>query len=248
MRYFIRLAYNGKNYYGWQIQPRQISVQQTLEESISTILRKEIKLMGAGRTDTGVHAKSMFAHFDSDEEIPADLAHRLNRLLPRDISVYEILRVNDEAHARFDALERTYNYHVNIGKDPFLRDFSWEIHFSLDVDKMNQAAKLLLGKQDFSSFAKIHTDVKTHICEVKFAQWQQNDKLFKFTITADRFLRNMVRSVVATLIDVGLGKISIDEFGGIIEKKDRKFASGSAPAQGLFLAEVVYPKSIFINE
>lgn len=248
MRYFLEFAYNGQNYFGWQKQPKQISVQEVLENSLSTILRQSIAITGAGRTDTGVHARQMFAHFDRDEELPKDLVHRLNAFLPKDISVYKIHRVTDEAHARFDALERTYHYFVQIEKDPFNFDFAWQIRHEPDLDKMNQGAELLLGKQDFSSFAKLHTDVKTHICEVNFAKWERCGSELKFTITADRFLRNMVRSIVGTLIEVGKGKINLDEFNNIIAQKDRSFASGSAPAQGLYLTEVVYPKNLFINE
>lgn len=248
MRYFIKLAYKGKNYFGWQIQPRQKSVQQTVEESISTILRQEIKLVGAGRTDTGVHSKIMFAHFDFDKTLPKDLAHRMNQFLPKDIVIYEILKVKDDAHARFDALSRTYHYLIRIGKDPFDYDYSWQIHQPLDIEKMNLAAEFLLGKQDFSSFAKIHTDVKTHICDVKLAEWKKTNEGLLFVITADRFLRNMVRSIVGTLVDVGRNKLSLEEFKHIIDKRDRKFASGSAPACGLYLADVEYPNSIFVNE
>jgi len=248
VRYFLEFSYNGQNYFGWQKQPKQISVQEVLEKSLSTLLRHKIDLTGAGRTDTGVHAKQMFAHFDFEEILPEDLIHRLNSFLPKDITVYHIHKVNDDAHARFDATHRTYHYFVQCGKDPFNFDYTWQIRYDLDIDKMNEAAKSLIGKQDFSSFAKIHTDVKTHICDVKFVQWERNGSELKFTITADRFLRNMVRSIVGTLADVGKSKINLEEFNHIIAQKDRSFASGSAPAQGLYLVEVVYLKSIFINE
>ncbi len=248
MRYFLEFSYNGKNYFGWQRQPKQTSVQEVLEKALSTLLRQPIDIIGAGRTDTGVHAKQMFAHFDFEEILPDDLVHRLNSFLPKDIVIHKIHRVTNDAHARFDATDRTYHYFVQIGKNPFNFDSAWQIHYELDLDKMNDAAQLLLGKQDFSSFAKLHTDVKTHICNVKFANWKQNGNELKFTITADRFLRNMVRSVVGTLSDVGKGKINLEEFNNIIAQKDRSFASGSAPAHGLYLAEVVYPKSVFVNE
>lgn len=248
MRYFIELAYNGKNYFGWQIQPKQISVQEVLEKALSVLLRKDISITGAGRTDTGVHAKKMFAHFDLEGKLPEDLVHRLNSYLPKDIVIYKIHPMTDEAHARFDATERTYHYFVQTGKDPFNYDFAWQIHFELDMEKMNLAAQMLLGKKDFSSFAKIHTDVKTHICEVKFAQWESFGRELRFTITADRFLRNMVRAIVGTLVDVGKGKISLEEFNILIAQKDRSFASGSAPAHGLYLVDVKYPKRIFIDE
>lgn len=248
MRYFIELSYNGKNYFGWQKQPKQISVQEVLEKALSTMLRQTISITGAGRTDTGVHAREMFAHFDFEEKLPDDLVHRLNSFLPKDIAVYKIYRVNENAHARFDALERTYHYFVRIGKDPFDFDYAWQIHQELDMEKMNEAAGFLIGKKDFSSFAKLHTDVKTHICDVKFALWERNGNELKFTITADRFLRNMVRAVTGTLVDVGKGKINPEEFNSIIAQKDRSFASGSAPAHGLYLARVVYPKSIYLDE
>lgn len=248
LHYFLEFAYNGQNYFGWQKQPEQISIQEVLENALSIILRRNITLTGAGRTDSGVHAQQMFAHFDCEENLPEDLIHRLNSFLPKDIVVFKTLPVKPEAHARFDALERTYHYFIQIGKNPFNFGSTWQIHQELDVRKMNEAARSLLGKQDFSSFAKLHTDVKTHICEVKLAQWEQNANQLKFSITADRFLRNMVRSIVGTLVDVGKGKIDLTEFNNIIAQKDRSFASGSAPAQGLFLAEVVYPKTLFFNE
>src|SRR5690606_10617486 len=247
-RFFLELAYNGKNYFGWQRQPKQISVQEVLEKAVSTLLRTKIEVTGAGRTDTGVHALKMFAHFDFEEVVPEDLVHRLNSFLPKDIVIYKIHQMSPSAHARFDASDRTYHYLVRIGKNPFDFDFAWQIRMDLDLVKMNLASQLLLGKKDFSSFAKLHTDVKTHICEVKFARWEMLDSELKFTITADRFLRNMVRAIVGTLVDVGKGKISLEEFNNIIAQKDRSFASGSAPAQGLYLADVVYPKSLFIHE
>jgi len=248
LRYFIKLAYKGKNYFGWQIQPEQESVQEKIEEALSTILRQPQKIIGAGRTDSGVHAKRMFAHFDFENLLPADLVHRLNQYLPKDIAVDEILRVIDAAHARFDAMNRTYHYHIHTSKNPFLTDFSWYLHQIPEIDKMNTAAKFLIGKQDFSSFAKTHTDVKTHICDVKLAEWKKTNEGLLFVITADRFLRNMVRSIVGTLVDVGRNKLSLEEFKHIIDKRDRKFASGSAPACGLYLADVEYPNSIFVNE
>lgn len=248
MRYFLEFAYNGQNYFGWQRQPKQISVQEVLEKTLSTILRKNIDITGAGRTDTGVHAKQMFAHFDFENDLTDDLVYRLNAFLPKDIAIHRILKVKPDAHARFDATARTYHYFLHVGKDPFSFDHVWQIRYEPDLVKMNEAAKLLLGSQDFSSFAKLHTDVKTHICDVKFAEWTNDGNNLKFSITADRFLRNMVRSVVGTLVDVGKGKIGFGEFNNIIAQKDRSFASGSAPARGLYLAEVVYPKSIFIDE
>lgn len=248
MRYFIKLSYSGKDYFGWQRQPKQITVQEVVEKAISTLLRQRIGIMGAGRTDTGVHAINMYAHFEYGEALPDNLIHKMNSFLPKDIMIQSIFPMIDGAHARFDATERTYHYFVQLGKNPFNFDSTWQLSVDLDVEQMNAAAQLLLGKQDFSSFAKTHTDVKTHICEVKTAIWEQNGTEFKFTITADRFLRNMVRAIVGTLIAVGRGKINLEEFADIIAKKDRSFAGGSAPAQGLYLAEVKYPKSIFLDE
>lgn len=247
MRYFLEFSYNGKNYFGWQRQPKQISIQEILENALFTLLRQPVALTGAGRTDTGVHAMQMFAHFDYENDLPADLAHRLNSFLPHDIAVRKIHKMQPLAHARFDAVERTYLYIVETEKSPFSVDFAWQIYFNIDLQKMNEAAKSLIGKKDFSSFAKLHTDVKTHICDVKYARWEQIGNELKFTITADRFLRNMVRAITGTLVDVGKGKISLEEFNNIIEQKDRSFASGSAPAQGLYLADVVYPKSIYLK-
>jgi len=241
----LELAYNGQNYFGWQKQPKQISVQEVLEKALSTLLRQPIDIVGAGRTDTGVHAKKMFAHFNFENELPQDLVHRLNAFLPKDLTIYKIHEMQAEAHARFDATDRTYHYFVQVGKDPFNYDFAWQIRHELNVDLMNEAAQKLLGTQDFSSFAKIHTDIKTHICTVKFAHWERQGNQLKFTITADRFLRNMVRAIVGTLVEVGKGKIDLKQFNEIIAQKDRSFASGSAPAQGLYLVDVVYPENIF---
>lgn len=219
-----------------------------LEKALSTLLRTPISLLGAGRTDTGVHAINMYAHFDFQAEFPENFIYRLNAFLPKDIVILDILPIQKDAHARFDAIERTYHYFVQIGKNPFNFDTAWQIRTDLNIELMNQAAQALIGTQDFSSFAKLHTDVKTHICTVKFATWQKNDDKLQFTITADRFLRNMVRAIVGTLVDVGLEKINFNQFQHIIEQKDRSFASGSAPAHGLYLFDVQYPKTIFIHE
>lgn len=248
LRYFIKLSYHGKAYFGWQIQPNQISVQEVLEEKLSTLLRKPIKIVGAGRTDTGVHALNMFAHFDCEDNLSDEFVYKMNAFLPKDIVVNELFLVTDEAHARFDATERTYHYFIQIGKNPFNVDSTWQLKNELDINVMNAAAEKLLGTKDFSSFAKLNTDVKTHICDVKFAKWERKDDVLKFIIIADRFLRNMIRAIVGTLVEVGKGKLNLEDFNQIIEQKDRSFAAGSAPAQGLFLAEVKYPKSIFLNE
>ena len=242
MRYFIHLAYNGTAYHGWQIQPNAASVQETLNKAFSVLLRSEINLMGAGRTDTGVHAKEMFAHFDFETsfDIP-NLVHKVNSFLPKDIVIYNIIPVHDEAHTRFDATKRTYEYHIHQFKNPFLDELSWYFHQSLDVDMMNKAAQQLLNYTDFECFSKVNTDVNTFDCTIFEAHWKrnENDQLV-FTISANRFLRNMVRSIVGTLVNVGLQKISLDDFTKIIESKNREKAGFSVPAHGLYLTKVDY--------
>jgi len=249
LRYFLELAYNGKNYFGYQIQPNQISVQEVIEDRLSKILRKQISIVAAGRTDTGVHAKRMFVHFDYEEELTAEIIKKLNSFLPKDIAVYHLFLMDEEAHARFDATSRSYNYYISPFKDPFSYESAWIFNRELDVDKMNNAAKLLIKQGDFGSFAKLHTDVKTNICDVREAFWRKNENnQLVFQITADRFLRNMVRAIVGTLVEVGLGKISIQEFNDIIEQKNRSSAGASAPAHGLYLVDVQYSKELFKNE
>ncbi|OWK74392.1 tRNA pseudouridine(38-40) synthase TruA [Flavobacteriaceae bacterium JJC] len=241
MRYFIEFSYNGKNYFGYQIQPREISVQQELEKALSTLLRQEIKTTGAGRTDTGVHAKKMFAHFDTESAPDQNLVYKLNSFLPDDISVKRIFEVKDDLHARFDAAYRTYEYYISSEKNPFTQDSSWQMwRRKLDIDLMNEACKILFEYEDFTSFAKLHTDNKTNNCKIYKAFWEQNGAELKFTISADRFLRNMVRAVVGTMVEIGNGKIKPEELRKIIEKKDRNSAGTSAPAQGLFLVDVGY--------
>jgi len=241
LRYFIKLAYNGTHYHGWQYQPNAASVQENLNKAFSVLLNAPINLMGAGRTDTGVHAKEMYAHFDFDTpfDIP-NLVHKLNSFLPKDIVIYAIFPVHDEAHTRFDAKKRTYEYHINTHKDPFSQELSWYFHHKLDVDLMNTAARLLLDHTNFQSFSKVNTDVNTFNCKIMEAHWVQNNDRLIFTISADRFLRNMVRAIVGTLVNVGLHKISPKEFNAIIESKDRNKAGFSVPAHGLYLTEIVY--------
>lgn len=243
MRYFIRLAYNGAPFHGWQIQPHDNSVQEVLEQALGTVLRMPVAVTGAGRTDTGVNARTMYAHFDVDAPI-ADvdgLCRSLNGLLGRDVAVYAIFPVADDAHARFDATSRTYKYFLHTAKSPFLYPLSWECHFDLDFDLMNEAAKHLLHYTDFTSFSKLHTDVKTNNCRVTHARWERVGEQWVFTITADRFLRNMVRAVVGTLVEVGRHRISVDEFCRIIEAKDRCEAGNSMPGNALFLWDITYP-------
>ena len=241
MRYFIKFSYNGTNYHGWQSQPNAVTVQETLSKAVSTILNSQIELMGAGRTDTGVHAKIMYAHFDTEAPIQVEnVVHKLNSFLPKDIAIYDIILVDDQAHARFDAKKRTYEYHIHNTKDPFLTDLSWYYNAKLDTNAMNEAAKLLLFHTDFECFSKVNTDVNTFNCKVTLAQWVQVENKLIFTISADRFLRNMVRAIVGTLINVGLHKITIDQFKSILESKNRSEAGFSVPAHGLYLTEVVY--------
>ncbi len=249
-RYFIYLAYDGANYHGWQIQPNGISVQECLMKALATFLRREIEVIGAGRTDAGVHATLMVAHFDFegdalDVELVAD---KLNRLLPPDISVYQVRRVKSDAHARFDATARTYKYYITTSKNPFNRQYRCRIHGNLDFKRMNEAAQELFGYSDFTSFSKLHTDVRTNICRITMAEWAQVDEVtWVFTIRADRFLRNMVRAIVGTLLEVGRGKMTVQDFKQVIELQDRGKAGTSAPGQALFLVNVEYPENLFID-
>jgi tRNA pseudouridine38-40 synthase len=241
LRYFIKLAYNGTPYHGWQYQPNASSVQETLNKAFSVLLNSNINLMGAGRTDTGVHAKQMYAHFDFDTAFDTTkLVHKLNSYLPKDIVVYAIIPVHDEAHSRFDAVKRTYEYHIHTFKDPFLQDLSWYFHQKLDVDLMNEAAKSLFNHIDFQCFSKVNTDVNTFDCTIFEAHWKQENNSLIFTISANRFLRNMVRAIVGTLVNVGMGKISLDGFNAIIEGKNRDKAGFSVPAHGLYLTQIEY--------
>lgn len=248
MRYFITFAYDGTDFHGSQTQPNGNTVQAEMEAAFATILRQPVPLTFAGRTDAGVHAEKMVAHFDYDKNLPANLAGRLNNLLPASIAVRDIRRVTDEAHARFDALERTYYYRITMRKDPFSRQIRTRIGTILDYTAMNHAAKLLLGKQDFASFCRVHTDVKTTICDVKEARWvQENEYEAYFVITADRFLRNMVRAVVGTLFEIGRGRMTEAQLAEIIAAHDRCKAGHSAPAEGLSLIEIIYPQNIYLS-
>ena len=250
MRYFITLSYDGARYHGWQIQPNGPSVQEKLQWALSTLLRQDISVTGAGRTDAGVHASMMVAHFDFSGEWgegdgqPLDgrqLAYKLNRLLPQDIAVQEVRQVSNDLHARFSATSRTYHYYIHTVKDPFRRAYSCELHYPLDFDKMNEAAKVLMEYEDFGAFCKAHADVKTTICHITAARWHQTSPTtWYFEITANRFLRNMVRAVVGTLIDVGRGRLSLDDFRKVIEGKRRTEAGESMPAHALFLENITY--------
>ncbi|MEP4883257.1 tRNA pseudouridine(38-40) synthase TruA [Maribacter dokdonensis] len=248
MRFFIQFSYFGKAYHGWQNQPNAITVQEVLEKAMSKLLNSPVALMGAGRTDTGVHAKMMYAHFDVDSlgDIP-EYVFRLNSYLPNDIAVERIFEVEDDAHARFHATSRTYEYHITKSKDPFSTDLAYFVKKDLDIELMNDAAELLLGKKDFECFSKSNTDVFTNICDLREAQWKLENNKLVFTITADRFLRNMVRAIVGTLINVGLGKYSPDYVNTILKSKDRTMAGVSVPAKGLYLTSIVYPNTILKN-
>lgn len=249
-RYFIYLSYDGANYHGWQIQPNGNSVEATIEHALSTLLRQPIDITGAGRTDTGVNASMMVAHFDVDENTVADckqLAYRLNRMLPHDIAIQKIVPVSQDMHARFSATARTYHYYIHTAKNPFLRQYSWEVHYKLDFELMNRAAHYLLGEKDFKCFCKAGADVKTTICNVTEAHFERissceghESSQYMFVITANRFLRNMVRAVVGTLIDVGRGRISLEQFRKIVDSGTRSDAGESVPGNALFLAEVRY--------
>ena len=241
MRYFITFSYDGGRYHGWQIQPNGVSVQEKLEWALSTLLREEISVTGAGRTDAGVHARMMVAHFDAPELDCEQLAYKLNRLLPQDIAVQRVEAVSDEMHARFSAKWRTYHYYIHTRKDPFLRAYSCEIHYPLDFAAMNEAGRRLMGYDDFGAFCKSGADVKTTLCQVTKAEWvQTSPTTWYFEITANRFLRNMVRAVVGTMIDVGRGRLSIEKFCKVIEGKQRTEAGESMPGNALFLEDIVY--------
>lgn len=247
-RYFIYLSYDGTRYHGWQVQPNAITVQQEIDRCLSTLLRTEVLTTGAGRTDTGVHARLMVAHFDFEGVIDTtQLAYRMNRMLPADISVSRIEPVSSDMHARFSALARTYYYNIHQDKDPFLNRYSTRVSYQLDFRRMNEAASLLIGEHDFAAFCKADTDVKTTICRVSEAQWERLDDAFtrrwRFKITANRFLRNMVRAVVGTLIDVGRGRISIEELKAIMASGNRSNAGESVPAHGLTLVDIKYGPS-----
>ncbi len=261
MRWFVRFAYKGTAYHGSQSQPNGGTVQDIMERAFALVLRQPVALTFAGRTDAGVHAEMMWAHFDlsceavtqagynlSFAEGRQELLYRLNRLLPSDIALYELRPVTDEAHARFDATARTYHYRITTRKDPFSTTLRTQVRSGLDFAAMNEAAKCLLGRQDFSSFCRVHTDVKTKFCTITRAEWiQESNTDYVFVITADRFLRNMVRAVVGTLFDVGYGKLSPAAFAEVIARQDRQKAGESAPAEGLYLVDIHYPTTIFLS-
>lgn len=255
-RFFIKLSYRGAAYHGWQRQPGDISVQQVVEQALAMVTRTDIAVTGAGRTDAGVNARLMVAHADIPDDIAVDarFVRAVNAIVGRDIAIHDVVAVAPDAHARFDAVERTYHYYVHTSKDPFLQPLSWQAPPSLDFDAMNEAAALMVGRRDFTSFSKLHTDVKTNICDLRCARWMPLDgdtphgcpmaDRYVFVITADRFLRNMVRAVVGTLVDVGRGKMPPAAVLDILERRDRCAAGTSMPGEPLFLWDIKYPYAI----
>lgn len=242
MRYFITFSYDGTAYHGWQIQPHSVTVQEELQKALSTLMRKPMEVVGAGRTDTGVHARKMIAHFDHDEVVDcSQLVYKLNKLLPRDIAVQHVEPVADDMHARFSAKSRTYHYYVHLDKNPFLRSYSWQVYGNPDFELMNRAARVLMEYKDFTSFSKVNTDTKTNDCTITEARWDRvGEDQWRFTVTANRFLRNMVRAIVGTLMEVGRGRMTIEQLRSVIEAKDRCRAGDSVPGNALFLVEVRY--------
>lgn len=248
-RYFIFISFKGTCYHGWQLQPNSVTVQKLLEEALTKILGVKTSTTGAGRTDAGVHASTFCAHFDNpspDLENRKNLIFRLNRILPEDISVNTVKKVTPDANSRFSAVSRTYKYNITRDKDPFSTDSAWYVYGNLDINLMNSAAIILKRYSDFTSFSRLHTDNKTNICRIDEARWELDGSRLVFTIKADRFLRNMVRAITGTLIQVGKGKLSIADFEKIILSKDRSSAGMSAPARGLFLVDIEYPEEIFL--
>jgi tRNA pseudouridine38-40 synthase len=248
MRFFITLSYNGENYVGWQIQPNGLTVQELLQNALSTILYENIKVIGAGRTDTGVHARKMVAHFDWDSERFSEnqLKQKLNSFLPKDIAIQDIREVQPDAHARFSATSRTYKYYITTEKDAFLYPFKLRLFYPIDMEAMNRLCPILKEYEDFTSFSKLHSASKTNICQIEEAHWEKTGNDYMFTITADRFLRNMVRAIVGTLIEAGRGQLDEQGFRDVIEGKNRHLAGNSAPGHALFLEDVGYPESVWL--
>lgn len=245
MRYFLEISYKGTRYHGWQIQPNALTVQEVLNKALSTLLAEKVDTLGSGRTDTGVHASVQVVHFNTEKEIKDSFLLSINALLPKDISVQWIRPVNDEAHARFDAIQRSYVYKIALQKNPFDQELVWFYRGQPDVARMNQAAALLLTHTDFECFSKVHTEVNNFNCTITKAYWEQCGSELRFHITANRFLRGMVRAIVGTLIEVGKGKKSVGDFEKIIKSKDRNKAGMAAPPEGLYLCEVTYPETVF---
>jgi tRNA pseudouridine38-40 synthase len=249
LRFFLEIAYKGTAYHGWQIQKNAVSVQEVLNDTLSKILSEKVATIGSGRTDTGVHALMQYVHLDSEKDLSEDIyIYRFNKLLPPDISIKSICRVIEDANARFDAISRSYEYRIINFKDPFLQDLRYQFFNEVDVEKMNRAAALLLKKNNFESFSKVKTEVNHFLCKITRAEWIRNNENLTFFVSADRFLRGMVRTMVGTLLDVGSGKLSVKDFEDILDSKDRKRAGWAAPAQGLFYTRVEYPEHIFLKK
>ncbi len=249
-RYFIFISYKGTCYHGWQLQPNSVTVQQKIDDALSVLLNEKVVTTGAGRTDTGVHARMFCAHFDCSASGLSDnnkIIFRLNGLLPPDISVGSIRKVLPDASARFSAISRTYKYYISKIKDPFFDGYSWFLHGNFNTEAMNESCGLLASYSDFTSFARLHSDTKTNICRIIDANWEETGNRLIFTIKADRFLRNMVRAIAGTMVEIGSGKLDLEEFDRIIRAKDRSRAGRSAPARGLFLTEIEYPEEIFLT-
>ncbi len=246
-RYFIEMAYNGSRFHGWQIQPNAVSVQEVMNDALNKALRQDINVVGCGRTDTGVHASYFVAHFDSSVKI-ADcdqLVYKLNRIVGKDVVVHSVQEVDVETHCRFHATSRTYHYFLKSEKNPFLSEFSYRLLYEVDIEQMNKAAELLFDYTDFTSFSKLHTDTKTNNCTIMHVRWERQSDGAVFIIKADRFLRNMVRAIVGTLLEVGRGKLTLEQFKTVIESKDRGQAGTSVPGQALFLVDIEYPPNLF---
>ena len=249
MRYFLELSYNGANYHGWQKQPNAITVQEVLEKALSILLNRPIPIVGAGRTDAGVHAKQMYAHFDIEAINDTDqLVYKLNAFLPKDIAIHQLYKVTDNAHARFDAYSRTYLYRVSTKKNVFNIDQAYYFKPELNMDHIIEASSILKEYKDFECFSKVHTDVKTFNCNIQNVNWQRINEEWHFTITADRFLRNMVRAIVGTLLTIGSGKLCVDDMYNIINSKNRSKAGYSVPGHALYLTEILYPETIFNHD
>ena len=240
MRYFLQLSYHGKNYAGWQRQNNAISVQEVIEENLSKIFNEPVEIIGCGRTDTGVHAKQYYAHIDTEKDLPENLLYRINNMLPDDIAIHEIFKVNDTLHARFDAVNRTYKYFIHFNKNPFVEEQSFLMHQKPNIDKMNRCIQQLFGEHDFSSFEKKGSDNKTSVCKLENAFWQPTENGLVFTITANRFLRNMVRRITAALLMVGLDKMNEQELINAVLNKEILNVKMAVPAKGLFLWQIEY--------
>jgi tRNA pseudouridine38-40 synthase len=251
MRYFLNLSFKGTSYHGWQVQDNAPSIQAEINKVLSAIYNTDINVVGCGRTDTGVHAKKFYAHFDLERELQEkdreELQFKLNKMLPTDIAIHDVIPVTNDASARYSAISRTYKYFISRTKDPFNADYSYYYHGNLDVNLMNEGANILYDYEDFTSFSKLHTQVKTNNCKIMHAEWEESNDQIIFTITSDRFLRNMVRAIVGTLLDLGRQKITLEDVRKIIESKDRSEAGFSVPAQGLFLYDVKYPDAIILH-